>query len=303
MFFTFARQLLATYLLPGFAGLAVLAGVALAAKGEAGSRPRFSVLLRWQLVVSALAAGGLAVYAARRGGQGLAVLAVALGVLLCFRPSCWPLRGVPALVCVQAVGVAALVFLTVAVARPALDDSLSAKTILQRVAHDPRLEGRPLVFPSSEEHSADFYARLYLGTGDRAPSRHRQGPAGGEAPARLERPAVRERGRLAASRCGPQESRRDRRPDTQLGGVRATSPPLAHRGVGRGSGQRLAVTEDMEAPRAFSGASRFRTKLQDILSSNPILALGGSSTARTERCLPTRSATRGSHSRDASVLL
>jgi hypothetical protein len=54
-------------------------------------------------------------------------------------------------------------FLTVAIARPGLDDRLSTKTILQRVASDIRLEGRSLVFPLSEEHSADFYARLFLG--------------------------------------------------------------------------------------------------------------------------------------------
>ena len=163
VFFTFARQLLATYLLPGFAGMAVLAGVALAGQQDGKARPPFSMLLRWQAIVSALAAGGLAVYAARRGGQGLAFVAAALGVLLLLSVLVRSLRGVPGLVWVQAAGVAALVFLAVAVARPALDDRLSAKTILERVAYDTRLEGRPLVFPLSEEHSADFYARLYLG--------------------------------------------------------------------------------------------------------------------------------------------
>jgi len=163
VFFTFARQLLATYLLPGFAGLAVLAGVALAGQRDGEPSPLFSVLLRWQIVASALAAGGLAVYAARRGGQGLATLAAALCVLLLVSTLVRSLRGVPELVGVQAVGVAVLVFLAMAVACPALDDRLSAKTILERVARDARLEGRPLVFPLREEHSADFYAHLYLG--------------------------------------------------------------------------------------------------------------------------------------------
>ena len=163
VFFTFARQLLATYLLPGFAGLAVLAGVALAAKGKDGSRPRFSVLLRWQVIVSALASGGLAVYAARRGAPALAALAVVLGLVLLSAILVWPTRGVQTLAGVQAVGVAALVFLTVAVARADLDDSRSAKTILARVAQDQRLNGKPLVFPLGEEHSAEFYAHLYLG--------------------------------------------------------------------------------------------------------------------------------------------
>jgi 4-amino-4-deoxy-L-arabinose transferase-like glycosyltransferase len=163
VFFTFARQLLATYLLPGFAGLAVLAGSALAGYRDGKARPPFSVLLRSQVLVSALAAGGLAVYAAQCGDPGLATLAAALGVLLLLSALVRSLRVVPELVGVQAVGVAALVLLAVAVARPALDDRLSAKTILQRVAQDARLEGRPLVFPLTEEHSADFYARLYLG--------------------------------------------------------------------------------------------------------------------------------------------
>jgi 4-amino-4-deoxy-L-arabinose transferase-like glycosyltransferase len=165
IFFTFARQLLATYLLPGFAGLAVLAGVALAAKWDGDPSPPFSVLLRWQVIVSALATGGLAVYAARRGGQGLAPLAAALSVVLLLSALVRSFRTVPGLVGVQAVEVAALVFLTVAVARPGLDDRLSAKTILERVAQDSRLDGKPLVFPLSEEHSAEFYAHLYLGRG------------------------------------------------------------------------------------------------------------------------------------------
>jgi 4-amino-4-deoxy-L-arabinose transferase-like glycosyltransferase len=163
VFFTFARQLLATYLLPGFAGLAVLAGVALAAKGEAGSRPRFSVLLRWQVIVSALAAGALAYYAASRGAPALAAVAVVLGVALLLASLRRPTRGVPALVGVQAIGVAGLVFLTVAFAHPALDDTLSAKTILARVAQDRHLDGRPLVFPLGEEQSAELYARVLLG--------------------------------------------------------------------------------------------------------------------------------------------
>jgi hypothetical protein len=31
------------------------------------------------------------------------------------------------------------------------------------VAQDRRLDGKPLVFPLGEEHSAEFYAHLYLG--------------------------------------------------------------------------------------------------------------------------------------------
>lgn len=163
VFFTFARQLLATYLLPAFAGLAVLAGVALAATRDDGARPQFSSLLRWQLIVSALAAGALAYSAASRGALALAALAVVLGVALLLVALRRPTRGVPALVGVQAVGVAGLVVLMLAFARPGLDDRLSAKTILERVAQDKRLDGKPLVFPLGEEKSAELYARLVLG--------------------------------------------------------------------------------------------------------------------------------------------
>ena len=162
-FFTFARQLLATYLLPGFAGLAVLAGVALAGRRDDGARPRFSSLLRWQVFASALTACALAYYAASRGAPALAALAVVLGVALLLAALRRPTRGVPALVGVQAAGVAGLVFLTVAFARPDLDDRLSAKTILMRVAQDRRLDGKPLVFPFDEPQSAELYARVVLG--------------------------------------------------------------------------------------------------------------------------------------------
>jgi 4-amino-4-deoxy-L-arabinose transferase-like glycosyltransferase len=227
LFFTFARQLLATYLLPGFAGMAVLAGVALAGRRDGDSHSPFSVLLRWQVIVSAVAAGGLAGYADRRAGPALATVAAALGVLLLLSALVRSLRGVPGLVGVQAVGVAALMFLAVAVARPALDDRLSAKTILQRVAHDARLEGRALVFPLSEEHSADFYARLYLG---RDTEHH---PDTGKALlAEKLRPGSNDvlfvKGdawrRLAADLQG---SSRDRRSDAQLGRRPAASAPLA----------------------------------------------------------------------------
>jgi 4-amino-4-deoxy-L-arabinose transferase-like glycosyltransferase len=163
LFFTFARQLLATYLLPGFPGLAVLAGVALASRFDEGSRPRFTVLLRSQLVLSALASGALAVWAFRRDAAWPAVLAVALALALLASALGWPSRRVPALVCMQALGAAALVFLAVAAVRADLDDGVSTKTILAAVARDRRLDGKPIVFPRGDEQSGEFYAHVYLG--------------------------------------------------------------------------------------------------------------------------------------------
>jgi hypothetical protein len=59
--------------------------------------------------------------------------------------------------------VAGLVVLMLAFARPGLDDRLSAKTILEQVAQDRRLDSKPLVFPLGEEHSAELYAHVVLG--------------------------------------------------------------------------------------------------------------------------------------------
>ena len=163
-FFTFARQLLVTYLLPGFSGLAVLVGVAVASNDEA-SRRRVAGLLRVQLAILALAGVALAVAAVRRTAPGVAVVAGLVGAVMLFVALSRAVRSGAGLAAAQAVGVAALVFLALMAARAELDDSLSAKTILARVARDPHLAERPIVLPLGEEHSAEFYARVYLGRG------------------------------------------------------------------------------------------------------------------------------------------
>ncbi len=162
IFFTFARQLLATYLLPGFPAVAVLAGVALAARSGNEARPRFAVLLRWQLAASALALAAVAVVAIRQHVAWAAVLATAFTVVLLASAAGWPSRRVPALVGAQALGLAALVFVAVAAYRADLDDGLSTRTILAAVARDPRLAGKPLVFPRGDEQSGEFYAHIHM---------------------------------------------------------------------------------------------------------------------------------------------
>jgi 4-amino-4-deoxy-L-arabinose transferase-like glycosyltransferase len=164
VFFTFARQLIVTYLLPGFAGLAVVAGVALAGKvGPSGRRP-FGTLLRWQLVVTAIAFGSLAAYAVDLGSPGtLVAVAVALGASLLWLAFRMEGRKLPALVAVQAVAVGAFVLLAAAASRPQVNDRYSARIILERVAHDSELRDRALVFPVKESDSATLYARLVLG--------------------------------------------------------------------------------------------------------------------------------------------
>lgn len=162
VFFTFARQLIITYLLPGFAGLAVVAGVALAGRGGPGGRRSFGTLLRWQLVGMAVAVGVLSAYAVRAGSPGILIAAVALGAALLWFALRMDGRRLPRLVAVQAVAVAAFMFLAAAVSHPQVDDRYSARIILERVALDPGLRDRALVFPADEPDSASFYARLLL---------------------------------------------------------------------------------------------------------------------------------------------
>ncbi|HPS77982.1 MAG TPA: phospholipid carrier-dependent glycosyltransferase [Thermoanaerobaculaceae bacterium] len=164
VFFAFARQLIVTYLLPGFAGLAVVAGVALAETPPPGDERRFGTLLRWQLLAMALALGGLAGYGTRLGAPAVAVAAAVLvgaGLLLgAFRLKS---RAVPALVGANAVALGALVFLAAAVSRPQVDDRYSARIILERAGADAALRDRTLVFPFDEPDSAELYARITFG--------------------------------------------------------------------------------------------------------------------------------------------
>jgi 4-amino-4-deoxy-L-arabinose transferase-like glycosyltransferase len=162
VFFTFARQLIVTYLLPGFVGLAVVAGVALAKPGPSGRR-RFGTQLRWQLVAMAVALGGLAAYSNGLGSPWVLVAGViVLGVGLLWAAVGMEGRRLAALVAVQAVAVGGFVFLAAAVSHPQVDDRYSARTILERVDRDPTLRDRALVFAFDEPDSASLYASLFL---------------------------------------------------------------------------------------------------------------------------------------------
>lgn len=164
VFFAFARQLIVTYLLPGFAGLAVVAGVALAETPASGEQRRFGTLLRWQLAMLALALGGLAVTGARLGAPVIQVVpAVLVGAGLLLGAIRLEGRAVPALVGANAVALGALVFLAAAISRPQVDDRYSARIILERVGADATLHDRTLVFPFDEPDSAELYARITLG--------------------------------------------------------------------------------------------------------------------------------------------
>jgi 4-amino-4-deoxy-L-arabinose transferase-like glycosyltransferase len=163
VFFTFARQLIVTYLLPGFAALAVAAAVVLAERDESGPDRVTVWLLRIQgLVWAAVLAGGC-VWATSAGvSRAVPVALAVLAALTVAATVVWRRRVAPMAV-VQAVVAAAFVVTAVAGFRAQFDDGYSTKTVISRVAGRADLVDRELVFPYAEESSAELYARILLG--------------------------------------------------------------------------------------------------------------------------------------------
>jgi 4-amino-4-deoxy-L-arabinose transferase-like glycosyltransferase len=165
VFFTAARQILITYMLPGFPGLALATAVLLVRWAES---ERAAVLLR-----------GLRIFAAGLG----ALLAVAL-IAQIVLGSLWPLLALTLI----AVGIFAVLLLIgvrrsdsgvlltavgfgspllvatfmIAVA-PAVNESFSTKTILATAAQLPGSADREVFFPLTDDYSAEFYQEAFLG--------------------------------------------------------------------------------------------------------------------------------------------
>jgi 4-amino-4-deoxy-L-arabinose transferase-like glycosyltransferase len=162
--FTFARQIIVTYLVPGFAGLSVAAGVAVASRMSDSPAPPFLRLLRWQVLLSAVAV--LAFVFSLAAFDAMPWLAaIAIGALALWAIARLAGLGIGQLLALQGMAVAALVVVA-ALANPTrIVDATSAKGIVAAVAARGELGGRPLTFPFGEPDSAEYYARLHFKRG------------------------------------------------------------------------------------------------------------------------------------------
>jgi len=165
LFFTFCRQILVTYVLPGFPGLALATAV---------------LVDRW---LDSEEAGSLL--------KGLRAYCVGLGVLvaagltaeLVLRIAPWAIAGTfvvalsfvavawhghrraesPSLLAAVGLGTALLTSIGIVASAPWVEEAFSTKTILDAVARLPQSEERTVFFPFGDEYSADFYQEAWLG--------------------------------------------------------------------------------------------------------------------------------------------
>jgi 4-amino-4-deoxy-L-arabinose transferase-like glycosyltransferase len=166
VFFTFARQLLPTYLLPGLPGLAIAAAVSLDRWIESDAEPALLRWLRWHLgaLLPLAAVGSAAAVVIGAPWAAVAILAAAV-CLLAWRAARNLRPGGSAAVLVLfgltttvAFGGAAMLL-----GPRIIDDRFSAKTILAQLATTPAAD-RPIVAPLEDVQSAIFYTEA-LGQG------------------------------------------------------------------------------------------------------------------------------------------
>jgi 4-amino-4-deoxy-L-arabinose transferase-like glycosyltransferase len=165
VFFTFCRQILVTYLLPGFPGLALATAVFLNRWLEATDTRWLLRGMRWTAVGMGLAivAGVVA-----EGVMGVAPWAIAgtLLAFLFFGAIAWQghTRAVPSvLMAAMAQGAALLITIALFASASFVEEAFSAKTILASLARLPQYAACDVVLPFGDEYSADFYQEAWLG--------------------------------------------------------------------------------------------------------------------------------------------
>jgi 4-amino-4-deoxy-L-arabinose transferase-like glycosyltransferase len=165
VFFTLCRQILVTYMLPGFPALALATAV---------------LLVRWsETTYAADLLRGLRIFAAGLGGLlavgliaqivlgsispllAMTLIAIGLFAVLLFVGS----RRTDAGLLITAVGFGSplLVAMCTIAAAPAVNEAFSTKTILASAAGLPQSEDREVFFPLTDEYSAEFYQEAFLG--------------------------------------------------------------------------------------------------------------------------------------------
>jgi 4-amino-4-deoxy-L-arabinose transferase-like glycosyltransferase len=173
LFFTAARQITLTYVLPGLPGLAIATAVGLQGWMQSDDAPELLKLLKWHVAALGYMAVAAAIVAAVfYGGRfGLApggVLAVAalsvLGIAALGLLAQAAARRRDAAALLTIVGLSAAVVLAAAMClfRPWIDDRFSAKAIVAEVFHtDPAVRERIIAAPIGEStFSASFYVEV-----------------------------------------------------------------------------------------------------------------------------------------------
>lgn len=158
LFFTFARQIVLTYLLPGFPGLAVATAVGLDRWMESDAEPGLIRWLKAHFVAVGLVALTAAVVATVRGVSlslvAVVVSAVVLGWIAWAITRRW---GTTALVGTLGLATTLTLSAMVVLMAPWIDEQYSAKTVLTHLYENSAARSRPIVMPFGEPCSAVFY--------------------------------------------------------------------------------------------------------------------------------------------------
>lgn len=164
LFFTAARQILFTYLLPGFPGLALATAVVLVRWME--SEQRQSMLMGLRVMSASLAillAVGFAmeiVFRSSAATLALTLLAVSVfGALLFYGQRH---RHFGSLLSAIGLGVPLIISVFLAAIGPRIDESFSTKAILTAISQVVPASEQVLNFPFSDSYSADFYEATVL---------------------------------------------------------------------------------------------------------------------------------------------
>ena len=162
VFFTFARQILVTYLIPGFPGLAVAVAVGLERWISSDTQSKLFGWLRWHFAFLGLMATGGIVAAVWLGSIPLAVVFAGMAAF-----SGWLARpnvrcGCAELTAIFGLGMTVTFSAAVLLLAPRIDDDYSTKTILGVLYRDPAARERPVVMPFGEVYSAAYYAEAAM---------------------------------------------------------------------------------------------------------------------------------------------
>ncbi len=164
VFFTLARQILVTYMLPGFPGLALATAVLLVRWAES---ERAAVLVRGLRIFAAGLGGLLAVALvgqivfAASPALVATLIAVGLFAALLFAG----IRRSDSRVLLTAIGFGSplLIAMFTIIAAPSVNEAFSTKAILASAAQLPESAGREVFFPLTDEYSAEFYQDAFFG--------------------------------------------------------------------------------------------------------------------------------------------
>ncbi len=179
LFFMISRQLLATYLLPGFAGLSITLALELS---EPHAVRTLRTALQWQMLVPALLLIG-ALTAGILLDVSLPFLAGMVGLIAAVLIATHLLsaRSVAATVSMIAFSCTLLISASLFAFHNPVDDQSSVKPLMLRILKDGRFANRHIVFPDGMPYSAAFYEQKILHSDTILPSRQavslRQAPA------------------------------------------------------------------------------------------------------------------------------